>query len=140
MFFIKIEVSFGNAHMFAESTLRKILDLLNSIDSFEKFPELLELFDQMVDLNGNDEDFFLIPEESNLQLPEIFLKDTELEEYQDSIRNSEKEVFSEIYEKNCFEVLEFLETVELEDYEMPEKEKAPEIDMNLLRKLTNMHF
>lgn len=126
--------------MVSESNLRKILDLLNFNVNLDKYTELLELFDQIVDLEGDDEDFFLVPEESNLQLPEIFLKDTHIAEYDDFVRQNSTVKQTEKFEENCFEILEYLETVELEEYIPPKRKTPTELDTTILKNMVKMYF
>lgn len=124
--------------MISDSNLQKILELLNQIENLDNYPELLESFDQLIDLHENEDDFFFVPEEANLQLPEIFLKDAKLKEI-DKLSNQNVDAnISQNINKNCAKILEYLETVELPEIQDVKKKKAPEPNIELLKKMIKL--
>lgn len=126
--------------MTSQTNMKKILNYLNNMTNLDSYTEMLEIFDQLVDQQEDEEDSFLIPEESNLQLTEIFLKDTNVSEYDELIRkNSQKEI-KDHFEQTCFEILEYLETVELEEYEPLGKDNTVPLDRALLKKLVERYL
>lgn len=126
--------------MTSQTNLKKILGYLNNLKNLDSYTEMLEIFDQLIDQRENEEDSFLLPEELNLQLTEIFLKDTNVSEYDDLIRENPKRVKDDHFEQTCFDILEYLETVELEEYEPLRKSCTTSLDNELLKKLIEKYL
>ncbi|KRH92734.1 hypothetical protein M153_3162000456 [Pseudoloma neurophilia] len=126
--------------MSSQSNVRKILEQLNNTHNLDSYTKMLDFFDQLVDLPDDDEDVFLIPQEGNLQLPEIFLRDTFSVEHQEFLNKNTKLKKEDDFEQICFDVLEYLETVELEEYEPINKAPEIPIDSELLKKMVDKYF
>lgn len=126
--------------MLDESKLKKIVSILNDPINFDNYTEILESIDLILSVYDEDNDYFLCPEEANLQLPSVFLRQTKLLESKQFIKaNSDSEIGHDFY-LNCQNILDFLESVELQEPEFMESKKAPELDMKLLRELVKKYI
>ncbi|ELQ74798.1 hypothetical protein THOM_2275 [Trachipleistophora hominis] len=123
-----------------ESKLQKILHILNSSANLENYIDMLESIDLVLNVNDDEKDYFMCPEEANLQLPNVFLRQTKLLECKHFIKSKANNRIGEHFYENCREILDFLESVELQEPEFMESKKKPDIDVNLLRELVKKYI
>lgn len=123
-----------------ESKLQKILSILNSPIDLEKYIEILESIDLVLNVNDDEKDYFICPEEANLQLPNVFLRQTKLLECKQFIKSKASSCMEEHFYENCREILDFLESVELQEPEFMESRKKSDIDVDLLRELVKKYI
>lgn len=119
--------------------LQKILNILNKPLNFSEYLESLESIDLILNLTDDEKKYFLSPEEINIQLPNIFLRNTKLFESEQFLGLNADKYFNKHIYTNSQNILDFLEHVELQEPEFSENKKPPEPDIELLHKLVNKY-
>lgn len=123
--------------MDSEKKVKKIMAYLNiPYEQIDQLPDKISILETCLNTESK-ESSFLLPTETNSQLPEIFLRTKLLDESNTFIDGNFTEV-TENWNKNIdkmiskWESFEFIENIDEE--ELPQKE----IDMDLLKKMIQL--
>lgn len=126
--------------MLNESKLQKNIKILNSFNYLSKYKETLESVDLLLNINDDDHDYFLCPQEANPQLPNVFLRKTKLLECDQFLKSKSNKHLGLYFEENFQNILDFLNSVELEEPVFTENKKKIELDPSLLRDLVKINI